>query len=170
MVVSNTGHTLQAGYGSGSTIGVDGTRYDLIQFHFHTPSEHTIDGEHAAAELHLVHQDDGNLAVVGVLVEEGAASEAVAPVLEDPPDAEGEQREPETPVDAAGLLPEGHATFRYDGSLTTPPCSEGVRWMVMTEPVTWSAEQLTAFTDLYDGSNRPTQPLHDRVELLDSTE
>ncbi len=171
VVLSNTGHTIQAGYGSGSAIGVDGTWYDLVQFHFHAPSEHTIDGEQAAAELHLVHQDDdGNLAVVGVLVEEGDANDAVAPVLEDLPDDEGEQTEPETQVDADGLLPEEHLTFRYDGSLTTPPCSEGVRWMVMTSPVTWSSEQLAAFTGLYGGSNRPVQPLNDRVELVDSTE
>lgn len=171
VTVANTGHTIQAGYGTGSAIGVDGTWYDLIQFHFHAPSEHTIDGENAAAELHLVHQDDdGNLAVVGVLVSEGTANEAVAPVLDDLPDDEGEQTEPETEVDADGLLPDGHLTFRYDGSLTTPPCSEGVRWMVMTEPVTWSAEQLAAFTDLYDGSNRPVQPLNDRVELVDAKE
>ena len=171
MTVTNTGHTIQANYGTGSAIGIDGTWYDLLQFHFHTPSEHTIDGEQAAAELHLVHQDDdGNLAVVGVLVTEGEANAAVAPVLEDAPDHEGQQREPATEVDADGLLPESHLTFRYDGSLTTPPCSEGVRWMVMTEPVTWSAEQLAAFTDLYDGSNRPVQPLNERVELVDSTE
>ena len=108
--------------------------------------------------------------MIGVLVEEGAANAAIAPVLEDPPDREGEETEPATVIDADGLLPDVRLTYRYDGSLTTPPCSEGVRWMVMTEPVTWSAEQLATFTDLYDGSNRPVQPLGDRVELVDTTE
>ena len=171
VTVANTGHTLEAAYGTGSAIGVDGTWFDLVQFHFHAPSEHTIDGEQAAAEIHLVHRDDdGNLAVVGVLVEQGEPNAGVAPVLEDPPYREGTETEPEARIDADDLLPESLLTYRYDGSLTTPPCSEGVQWLVMAEPVTWSAAQLTAFTDLYDGSNRPVQPLGDRVQLLDTTE
>ena len=171
VTVSNTGHTIQADYGTGSAIGVDGAWFDLVQFHFHAPSEHTVDGEHAAAELHLVHQDDeGNLAVIGVLVEKGEPDDGVAPVLEDVPYRAGTETEPDARIDADELLPESHLTYRYDGSLTTPPCSEGVQWLVMTEPVTWSAAQLTEFTDLYDGSNRPVQPLGDRVELVDSTE
>lgn len=170
VTVANTGHTLEAAYGTGSAIGVDGAWFDLVQFHFHAPSEHTIDGEHAAAELHLVHRDDdGNLAVIGVLVEKGGPNEGVAPVLEDVPYREGAETEPEARIDADDLLPESHLTYRYDGSLTTPPCSEGVQWLVMREPVTWSAAQLTAFTDLYDGSNRPVQPLGDRVQVLDDT-
>lgn len=171
VTVANTGHTIQAEYAEGGSIEVDGTTYDLVQFHFHAPSEHTVDGRHAAAELHLVHQDaDGHLAVVGVLVEEGPASDAVAPVLADAPAEEGEETEPSAEVDAAGLLPDSPRTFRYDGSLTTPPCTEGVKWMVMSEPVTWSGEQLAAFTGLYGGSNRPVQPLGDRVEVVDTTD
>ena len=171
VTVANTGHTLEATYGTGSAIGVDGTWFDLVQFHVHAPSEHTIDGEQAAAELHLVHRDDeGNLAVIGVLVEKGAPNAGVAPVLEDPPYGAGTETEPEATIDADDLLPESLLTYRYDGSLTTPPCTEGVQWLVMAEPVTWSAAQLTAFTDLYDGSNRPVQPLGDRVPLLDTTE
>lgn len=169
--VANTGHTIQAEYGAGSSIEVDGTSYDLVQFHFHAPSEHTVDGRHAAAELHLVHQDSaGQLAVVGVLVEEGPASDAVAPVLAEAPAEEGAEADPSAEVDAAGLLPDSSRTFRYDGSLTTPPCTEGVKWMVMSEPVTWSGEQLAAFTSLYGGSNRPVQPLGDRVEIVDTTD
>lgn len=170
VTVANTGHTIQADYADGGSIEVDGTAYDLVQFHFHAPSEHTIDGEQAAAELHLLHQDDdGNLAVIGVLVEKGEPNKGVAPVLEDPPYREGTETEPEATIDADDLLPESLLTYRYDGSLTTPPCSEGVQWLVMAEPVTWSAAQLTAFTDLYDGSNRPVQPLGDRVEVVDAT-
>ena len=171
VTVANTGHTIQAAYGSGSAIGVDGTWFDLVQFHFHAPSEHTIDGKHAAAELHLVHQDDdGNLAVIGVLVEKGRPNKGVAPVLDDAPRREGMDAEPGAKIDADDLLPESLLTYRYDGSLTTPPCSEGVQWLVMAEPVTWSPAQLTAFTDLYDGSNRPVQPLGERVQVVDTTD
>ena len=171
VTVANTGHTIQAAYGAGSAIGVDGTWFDLVQFHFHAPSEHTVDGTHAAAELHLVHQDDdGNLAVIGVLVEKGKPNQGVGPVLRDAPRIEGMEAEPQSKIDADDLLPRSLLTYRYDGSLTTPPCSEGVQWLMMAEPVTWSPAQLTAFTDLYDGSNRPVQPLGDREQVIDTTE
>ena len=105
VTVANTGHTVQAAYGAGSAIGVDGTWFDLVQFHFHAPSEHTIDGKHAAAELHLVHQDDdGNLAVIGVLVEKGKPNKGVGPVLQDAPRIEGMAAEPATKIDADDLV------------------------------------------------------------------
>jgi carbonic anhydrase len=167
--VANNGHTIMASYPPGRSIAVDGETYELLQFHLHAPSEHTVDGVPAAAELHLVHQaDDETLAVVAVLIEEGAAEPDVASMMEQVPAVEGEEVDPGA-VDPLALLPDTRSTWRYDGSLTTPPCSEGVKWMVMAEPVTWSADQIAAFTELYDGSARPVQPLNDREPVLDAT-
>lgn len=169
VTVANNGHTIMASYPPGRSIAVDGETYELLQFHLHAPSEHTVDGVPAAAELHLVHQaDDETLAVVAVLIEEGAAEPDVASMMEQVPAVEGEEVDPGA-VDPLALLPDTRRTWRYDGSLTTPPCSEGVKWMVMAEPVTWSADQITAFTELYDGSARPVQPLNDREPVLDAT-
>lgn len=169
VTVSNNGHTVMATYPPGRSIEVDGKTYELLQFHLHAPSEHLVDGVEAAAELHLVHQAaDGTLAVVGVLIEEGAAEPDIAALLEQIPPEEGDEVDPGA-VDPAALLPASHRTWRYAGSLTTPPCTEGVQWMVMAEPVTWSAGQLAAFTDLYAGSHRPVQPLGDRMLVEDAT-
>lgn len=158
--VTDNGHTVLSTYAAGGTLEVDGTSYTLLQFHLHAPSEHTVDGRELAAELHLVHQsDEGEFAVVGVLVERGAANAAIEPVLSRQP---GE-------VDPAGLLPASHRTFRYEGSLTTPPCTEGVHWMVMQEPISFSGAQIREFTALHPGSHRPVQPLGDRELVADAT-
>ena len=162
-------HTVQAAYDPGSTLVVDGETYELKQFHFHAHSEHTVDGKAAPLELHLVHareDDQGvtHLAVVGVLIVEGAENPAYASVLDHLPTEVTE--EPEAvdgqTVDAAALLPTDRTFFHYEGSLTTPPCSEGVSWQVMTTPVELSAGQIAAFTARYDDDFRPVQPLGDR--------
>jgi carbonic anhydrase len=168
--VVDNGHTVQVDLEDGGTLTRDGVTYSLLQFHFHAPSEHLLDGVPYAAEMHLVHQaEDGALAVLGVLIEEGAADAVIADVLEHTPE-EGARRPGVTaePVDVAALLPADHRTFRYDGSLTTPPCSEGVAWSVLQEPVTWSPEQVAEFADLHPGSHRPPQPIGDRVLLHDT--
>lgn len=165
----NNGHAIQVDYAPGSSIEVKGETYDLLQFHIHTPSEHTINGRTAAAELHLVHLSaDGDLAVVGVLIDEGAAGDAIGPILDDLPEEDGDTG-PVSSIDAEELLPAGRTTYRYPGSLTTPPCSEGVTWLVMTDPVTWSAEQLEAITDVHEGNNRPVQALNGRAEVIDAS-
>jgi carbonic anhydrase len=162
----NNGHTVQAVYDEGSSITVDGKVYDLVQFHFHAASEHTIDGETTPLEVHLVHQAaDESLAVVGVMLTEGAANPAYDAVLSDAIPAE-ESEEPVAidgaTVDAAAMLPEDTTFFHYAGSLTTPPCSEGVSWQVMAEPVELSVDQIAAFTTLYEDDARPVQPLGER--------
>jgi carbonic anhydrase len=177
--VFNNGHTVQVNYDSGSYIEVDGMRYDLLQFHFHAPSEHTIDGAAAAAELHLVHKNaDGRLAVVGVLIKAGDANPAFdaawwdnLPKTESVKDAQGAYVPQAFDVDVAAqaMLPAVQTTFRYDGSLTTPPCTQGVRWLVMTEPITLSAAQLEQFTSIFKDNARPVQDPHSRVLLEDST-
>ena len=127
-----------------STMTLDGDEYELLQFHFHTPSEHAVEGELLGAELHFVHRKvgtEGDLAVVGVFIEEGAENEALASVLANAPEEEGEVETGET-VDANALLPESSTTYRYPGSLTTPPCSQGVKWNVLAQPIEMSAEQI----------------------------
>ena len=120
-------------------------------------------------EMHLVHQSaDGALAVLGVLIAEGAANEAFAPVWANLPDETGEEVHLEqVAVNVEGLLPASHATHRYPGSLTTPPCSEGVSWLVAVDPIELSAEQIAAFTAIFSGNNRPVQPLGDRTIAVD---
>lgn len=171
--IFNNGHTIEVEFPdtAGSFIEVDGHRYDLKQFHFHTPSEHTFDGRAAAAELHLVHKDaDDKLAVVGVMLDEGDASAALAPVWDHLPAVEAPDASDNIDaVDAAALLPAEQATYRYSGSLTTPPCTEGVSWFVMTTPMTLSGDQLAAFTAIIEGNNRPVQDLGARDLDLDTT-
>lgn len=170
VAIVNNGHTVQIDYAPGSYMEVEGTRYELAQFHFHAPSEHTIAGKHAAAEMHLVHKSStGALAVVGVLLEEGAHNSRFDPVWSNLPTAPGPVQRPGAQINAADLLPADPRTWRYAGSLTTPPGTEGVRWFLMVEPVRLSAAQIDAFTRVYRGNNRPTQPLHGRKVLQDSS-
>ena len=158
----NNGHTIQVDYGSGSRIEIDGRAYELRQFHFHAPSEHTVAGASYPIELHLVHQnpDDKSYAVVGVFIEEGAENAALASFWSDLP-AETDNRADVT-VNAADLLPTEQTLYRYHGSFTTPPCTEGVTWSVMRRPIQMSAAQIAAFTALFSGNDRPLQPLLDQ--------
>jgi len=155
----DTGHGVQIDH-TGGTLTVDGTTYDLLQFHFHTPSEHTVDGEAYPADIHFVHAaEDGSLAVIGVFIEEGAANEALAPFWDD---LSAIEDAPVEDIDVDALLPEDKTYYTYDGSLTTPPCSEIVTWIVMQTPITMSAEQLDALRAVHDNNARPVQPLNDR--------
>ena len=163
--IVNNGHTIQVDVDPGSSIIYNGITYDLLQFHFHSPSEHTIDGEAAPMELHLVHKDRHSdaLAVVGVLIEEAeAANAAYAPVLDAMPSEIGAPEALEGPLDLVALLPETRGYYTYQGSLTTPPCSEIVRWLLLDTPVALSVEQLAAYSKLYSGNARPVQPLGQR--------
>jgi carbonic anhydrase len=165
LAIFNNGHTIEIEYEEGSTLTVGDDTWEVSQFHFHANSEHTIDGGAARMELHIVHRsEEGDLAVVGVLIEEGAENEALAPVFDNLPEEEGEPMEIEgVEINIADALPENLAAWRYDGSLTTPPCSEGVRWHVLGTPITASGEQISAFEAIFDNNYRPTQPLNDRT-------
>jgi carbonic anhydrase len=167
----NNGHTVQVNYDPGSYIELDNTRYDLIQFHYHAPSEHTIDGESFPAELHLVHRSaDSTLAVVGILLKEGTENAAYQPFIGNLPTEKTDPKNVGVTINAIDLLPSIGTTFRYNGSLTTPPCTEGVSWLLMTIPVGLSAQQLAALDSLFEGgNNRPVQPLHDRPLIEDNT-
>jgi carbonic anhydrase len=168
--ILNNGHTVQVNYEAGSHLEVDGVRYELAQFHFHAPSEHTIAGKQAAAEMHLVHKSaTGALAVVGVLLEQGEHNPRFAPIWDNLPGKPGAAQRFAATIDADDLLPSDPRTYRYMGSLTTPPGTEGVRWHLMVEPVQLSAAQLAAFTRVYRGNNRPLQARNGRQVLQDSS-
>ncbi len=168
--ILNNGHTAQVNYDAGSYIELDGVRYDVAQFHYHAPSEHTLNGKSFAAELHIVHKSaDGKLAVVGLLLNEGAENAAFAPFINNLPAEKADAKDAGVKINAADFLPAVQTTFRYSGSLTTPPCSEGVSWLVMTTPVELSAAQLGALEGLFEGNNRPVQALNDRPLVEDIT-
>ena len=168
--ILNNGHTVQVNYDDGSSIEINDTVYTLKQFHFHAPSEHAADGTLYPAEMHLVHQDaNKNLAVVGVFIAEGAENAAFAPVWENLPAEKTDPIATGMTVNATSLLPAEQVIYRYNGSLTTPPCSQGVLWSVMETPVEMSAEQIAMFTGIFEGNNRPLQPLNDRALQLDDT-
>jgi carbonic anhydrase len=167
--LENNGHTIQVNYATGSYIVVDEIRYDLKQFHFHSPSENAIDGKSFPLEMHLVHRNAANqLAVVAVFLDEGADNTVLQAVWDHLSTQIGSQAV-DVLVNATELLPVTQTAYRFSGSLTTPPCTEGVSWLVMTSPITVSSEQIEAFQNLYEGNNRPLQPLNGRDLSLDST-
>jgi carbonic anhydrase len=165
-VVFDEGHTLQVQLAPGSAIEIDGHAYQLLQFHFHMPSEHAIAGEHYPLELHLVHQDtDGRIAVVGVLYDTGTESKLLAELWSRWPRKVGGEDKPHKPFDPGGLLPETRTVFRYTGSLTTPPCTEGVMWNVMRRAMSDTKAHLDEFARHYPHNARELQPLGDRKIL-----
>lgn len=160
----DNGHTVQINVPEAGTLELDGKVYDFAQFHFHAPSEHTVDGDHWPMEWHFVHQaEDGSLAVLGVLVEEGPAWQPFDIIIDSLPLEKNIEDKVYGQVDIAAFLPELTAAYRYDGSLTTPPCSEGVEWSVLQGTITMSTEQMEAFTSRFsEANNRPVQPINDR--------
>ncbi len=168
--ILNNGHTAQVNYDTGSYIELDGSRYDVVQFHYHAPSEHHIDGQAFAAEIHIVHKNaEGKLAVIGILLQQGTENAAFDPFINNLPAEKTDAKDAGNKVNAADFLPAEQTTFRYSGSLTTPPCSEGVSWLVMTSPVEVSAAQLEKLLTVFEGNNRPLQALNERTPLEDST-
>lgn len=166
--ILNNGHTVQVNYDAGSLISVDGVDYQLLQFHFHTPSEHTVGGRSFDTELHLVHKNDaGELAVVGVLMARGAQNEAFADIWANLPEHAGNVETLDVYVNADDLLPADRSSYRYTGSLTTPPCSENVKWIVLKTPIELSNEQVDKLHAIIDDNNRPVQPVHTRKVISD---
>lgn len=168
--IHNTGNTIEVVHPEGSWIEIDGTKYYLLQFHFHAPSEHTVSGNLYDMEMHLVHKsEDGTLAVIGVLIESGSINTAFAAFWQYLPSVPGESEEiKDVTLNALDLLPSAKHTYRYTGSLTTPPCSEGVKWFVMTTPIEMSQSQIATFKAILYGNNRPVQPLNGRELLTDT--
>ena len=161
--VIDNGHTVQANVAQGNHIEISGKRFELVQFHFHRPSEERIDGRQFEMSLHLVHKDgQGRLAVVAVLLDKGLPQPAVQKVWNNLPLEKGEELSARAPLELAELLPTDRRYFTYMGSLTTPPCSEGVQWVVMRQPVSMSAEQIELFARMYPMNARPVQQVSGR--------
>jgi carbonic anhydrase len=161
----DNGHTIQVNYAPGSSIEVGGTRYELLQFHFHKPSEEKINGKSHDMVAHLVHRNaDGKLAVVAVMLDKGGANPTIEAIWKNlPKEKEKESAVANVSVDAAKLLPADKGYYAFQGSLTTPPCSEEVRWLVLKTPVKIAEGEITAFGKLYPMNARPTQPLNGRA-------
>jgi carbonic anhydrase len=167
--IIDDGHTIRVNYPAGSTLKVGDKTYTLKQFHFHHPSEEQINGKGYDMVAHLVHADDeGHLAVVAVLLQSGASNVFLDSLWKNfPAEKEKSIENASVTVNVADLLPSDHAYFTFLGSLTTPPCSEGVTWYVLKTPVQLSSEQVAAFAKVYPMNARPIQPLNGR-ELLAS--
>lgn len=177
--VINNGHTVQvnASDTATSSITVDGKTYKVLQVHFHSPSEHQVDGKLADAEFHIVHQaDDDSLAVVGILLNGGASTEnaGYASLITQFAQTKGHEYSEvnlTSAIDFNDLLPAAgsRTTYRYTGSLTTPPCSENVKWHVMTTAIDVTDAQITALKEYFDGNNRPVNEIDQHVLIQDTT-
>ena len=156
--VTDTGHAIQVNTDVAEAL-IRGRHFRLTQFHFHSPSEHTIDGRSYPLEGHFVFRaQDGRLVVVGVMYEEGKANEGIEPVLRQLRDAKTDQAD----VDVASLLPDNKSYYHYLGSLTTPPLTENVEWYVLSNPMQLSKAEIAELHDRYPRNNRQVQPMYDR--------
>ena len=161
--VVNNGLTVQANHDKGSTLTYAGRKYELVQFHFHSPSEHLVRATQFDMEAHLVHKDPtGRIAVIGVLMVEGMENPLIADLWRLMPPSQG-QSEQKAVSNAYDLLPVDGHFYAYDGSLTTPPCSEDVSWIVMKQPIDVAREQIETFVAAIGRNARPIQPLNERI-------
>jgi len=162
--IIDNGHTVMINYAAGSSISVGTKKFKLEQFHFHRPSEEMINGKRYEMVVHLVHADQqGQLAVVAVLVQEGKENLLVRDLWDNLPKEKGKEYSSKTiQIDAAMMLPASRSYYTFVGSLTTPPCTEGVTWFVLKYPVTMSSAQIERFATLYPNNARPIQPLYGR--------
>jgi carbonic anhydrase len=165
----NNGHTIQINYDDGDTLTLGEIPYELAQYHFHSPGEHTLAGRRFPMEMHMVHRSgSGDLAVVGVLIAEGRHNAAFDPVWANLPKVRGVETHYEhITVDVDALLPAVHRSYRYDGSLTTPPCTEGVKWIVLSTAIELDRGQIESFRAIIHDNSRSVQPLNDRVVVAD---
>lgn len=164
--VVNNGHAIQVNMKQQNDfLMLDGVKFTLRQFHFHAPSENHINGKSYPIEGHFVHTDDkGHIAVVGVMFEIGKPNAAIGSILSQVSEKEDNAVDLAAPVNIQAMLPARHSYYRFSGSLTTPPCSEGVAWMVLKTPVTVSSEQEAQMrAAVHQHNNRPLQPLNGRV-------
>ena len=165
--IINNGHTIQVntnGYDAANTVSYKDKTYKLKQLHFHAQSEHTINGEHAPMEMHLVHAaDDGAILVVGLMITEGTANGLVSELWNNLPLIEGVEEQKSGEIDLDHVLPANKGYYSYIGSLTTPPCAMGLQWIVMREHIYLSAAQIETFKMLYDHNYRHVRPLNKRI-------
>jgi carbonic anhydrase len=162
--IEDTGHTIQVDYPPGSFVSIEGKRYELQSIHFHKPAEEKIDGKGYDMDAHLVHKGpDGKTIVLAILFDAGKENKAIKALWDNLPKEKGKERNVDAvKFDAVDLLPNDKGYYRYAGSLTTPPCSEGVTWYVLKSPVQMSADQIARFGRIYPMNARPIQPFNDR--------
>ena len=161
--IINNGHTIQVNSDGSSKAMLGGKEYKLLQFHFHSLSEHTIDGKFSQMEAHLVHQsEDGELAVIGVMMELGKHNNFMEKIFNSMPRKEGGKTTSSQTLNANDILPKDRSYYHYVGSLTTPPCTQIVQWYVLKNPITISENQLASFNSLYKGNFRPIQDMGGR--------
>jgi carbonic anhydrase len=163
--VVNNGHTIMVNVSNGDTLHLDDSTFTLQQFHFHAPAENTIDGKHYPLEAHFVYKDkEGDLAVLALLFQQGKENPELDHAWRQMPVKSGLAVALDAPLDIKSLLPENRDVYRFSGSLTTPPCSEGVRWLVLKQIASASREQIDQFSStMHHTNNRPVQPLNGRV-------
>jgi carbonic anhydrase len=160
----NNGHTIQVNLPTGQTLTVGNTTYELLQFHFHSPSEEAVNGKRAAMVGHFVHKNAaGELGVIAILMQPGNINAAFEPVFAHLPRQGESIHVDDLKLNLAAMLPTDKGYYAFEGSLTTPPCSEGVHWMVMKKPITLGAAQIKAFRRVFNANARPIQPLNGRI-------
>jgi carbonic anhydrase len=166
LVIENNGHTIKMTADKAGTLKIGDDEYQLLQFHTHTPSEEAINGEHADMVIHMVHKNaQDQLAVVAVLLDAGdgdTANPLIETLWKVMPKTVGDPQQHDTQIDVNQLLPQDKNYYTFEGSLTTPPCSEGVRWMVLKQRVSISGEQLAQYQSVYHENARPLQAVNDR--------
>ncbi|MFN8673536.1 MAG: carbonic anhydrase family protein [Candidatus Sericytochromatia bacterium] len=163
--IINNGHTVQVNFPAGNSVKVNDKEYSLLQYHVHVPSEHKINGKSSDMELHLVHKaSDGELLVVGVMINKGSKNDNLNSFFDNLPEKEGPEVSKDTvKFNPLNILPKDTKYFNYSGSLTTPACSEGVNWHLLQSSIEASEEQLNKFSKIYKLNSRPIQPLNGRV-------
>ena len=165
-LVVNNGHTIQVNMPEGSTMSAGGGSFRLMQFHFHRPSEHTVNGANFPMEVHFVHVNAaGNLAVIGVLMTTGRVNKTFNNIVLTMPNREGPPVKADAGIDPNALLPPKRNYYRYSGSLTTPPCAETVDWFVLADPIQVADADINSFARLYPMNARPIQSDHRRFVL-----
>ncbi len=162
--VSNTGHGIKITPEVGNYFEVEGHKFELLQFHFHTPSEYTINGKQSPMVVHLVHMNEENeLGVIGVMYEEGESNILIEKVWSNIPSEIGGENNAKGMIDLNDLLPDNKTYYRFSGSLTTPPCSEGVNWFFMKDSISASKDQIDAHTSIYPNNARTLQEKGNRI-------
>jgi carbonic anhydrase len=168
--ILNNGHTIQVNADPGCSCAIADTKYDLAQFHFHHPSEHLLDGKAFEMEIHFVHKSPaGALAVVGVFVRPGVHNPGLQPIFDQMPTGAGPEVEVQGEFDPTAFFPMVQSYFRYAGSLTTPPCSEGLTWTIFRDPIEASPEQIRQFAALFPHNARPVQRKNHRFLIETSS-
>ena len=162
--IVDTGNTIQVDYPPGSFLTVSGKRYELVSIDFHKPSEEKVNGKGHDMSAHLVHKgENGKLAIVAVFLDQGNENELIRTLWKNLPVTKGKEVVVDaTRISAFGLLPKNKDYYQYEGSLSKPPCTENVTWLVLKTPTTLSGESIARFGRLYSNNVRPIQPRNDR--------